>query len=219
MKKTLLTAAALLIGTGVFAQKKQFFSFGLKAGTTLSQLRGDDLSLASGTAFQFGDNSNRSWGFTGGAFLRFGRTFFFQPELLVTQKRGEFDLDRGLTNERREIDLRFSNLDVPLLFGFKIGNTLRLNAGPMVTFRLGEDGRLSQIIGPNPPGEDPLISDNALFGYQMGVGLDLGRLNLDVRYEGNLTEAFFIQTNNPARQAQFDRKSNLWQATLGFAIF
>lgn len=221
MRKIVLTAAAaLLMSTATLAQKKQFFSLGLKAGTNLSQLRGNDLALNSGTAFQFSDNSNRSWGFVGGLFMRFGRTFYFQPEFLVSQKRGEFNLyEDGVTNEEGKVDVRFSNLDVPLLFGFKIGNTLRINAGPLVTFRLGEEGRLTNAGGQTPTTDPVLLSDNAVFGYQMGLGLDLGRLNLDVRYEGNLTEAFRIETGTAAKQAQFDRKTNLWQATLGFAIF
>ena len=57
------------------------------------------------------------------------------------------------------------------------------------------------------------------YGYQAGVGVDLGRLSLDVRYEGNFTDISKIQFANATTASQFGKKSNLFQATLGLAIF
>ena len=63
------------------------------------------------------------------------------------------------------------------------------------------------------------INNRLAFGYQAGVGVDFGRVSLDVRYEGNFTEIVKVNFDNATTASQFGKKGNLFQATLGFAIF
>jgi hypothetical protein len=194
----------------VSAQDKRPFTAGLKAGINLSQLRGNDLSLSSGTAFRFADNSNRATGLVGGVFARFGQTVYLQPEVLLSQKGGRFQLN----NAQDLVDVRFTNLDVPVLIGLKVGDVLRINLGPVASVPLRDNGSLRDSF------EIYATQENAFrrttFGYQAGVGFDFDRLNLDLRYEGNFNDAFRV---NFANSAQFAGKTNLWQATLGYALF
>jgi hypothetical protein len=222
MKKTFIVVFVTLFSFSAFAQKDPFFRFGLKGGVNLSNIRGNDLSLGSGSsAFNFKDNSNRSTGFVGGVFMRFGRNFYIQPEFLFSQKGGTFNAYKdGLTNEEGKVDVRFSNFDVPVLIGGRIGKVFRINVGPVASLRLTNNGKIGDSFR-NYTGENAQdeYNNNVTFGYQAGVGLDLGRLSLDVRYEGNLNDVVSIQYGNQNTATQFGRQSNLWQATVGFSIF
>ena len=223
MKTLMIALGVLTISLTASAQYNPSFRFGIKAGANLSNINGsNDLSLNSGnTAFNFQDNSNRSSGFAGGVFFRFGRAFYIQPEILLSQKGGRFNVYKdGLKNEDGKIDLRFSNLDVPVLFGFRVARFFRVNAGPMASLNMSKNGKIKnsfdEITGENSTGE---FNNRLTFGYQAGIGLDFGRVSLDVRYEGNFNDIMKINYNNSTTAAQFGKKANLFQATLGLAIF
>lgn len=220
MKKALLVTLCILgIGFSASAQYDPAFRFGIKAGANLSNINGNDLSLGSGgNAFNFKDNSDRTLGFTGGVFFRFGRTFYLQPEIVLSQKGGKFDFDNTVNDGK--VDVRFSNLDVPLLFGVRVAKFFRINAGPMASYRLSSNGKLNDSFNEATNSESRAeFNDKLAFGYQAGVGFDFGRLSLDVRYEGNFNDIVKVNYNNATTAAQFGRKSNLFQATLGLAIF
>jgi hypothetical protein len=125
----------------------------------------------------------------------------------------------GVQNSDNKVDVRFSNLDVPVLFGVRLAKFFRINVGPMASLRLSDNGKIGDsfddITGDNSSSE---FKNRLAYGYQAGVGFDFGRLSLDVRYEGNFTELVKIDFNNSTTAAQFGKKSNLFQATLGFAI-
>jgi hypothetical protein len=220
MKKLLLIAlCAVGINYTASAQYDPAFRFGIKAGANLSNISGNDLSLGTGgNAFNFKDNSDRTLGFAGGVFFRFGKGFYVQPEVLLSQKGAKFNFDNSVNDGK--VDVRFSNLDVPLLFGVRIAKFFRINAGPMASLRLSNNGKLSDsfndVTGSNSKAE---FNDRLAFGYQAGVGFDFGRMSLDVRYEGNFNDIVKVNYNNATTASQFGKKSNLFQATLGFAIF
>lgn len=222
MKKMMIALCMLTISYAANAQYDPAFRFGIKAGANLSNINGsNDLSLSpGGNAFDFRDNDNRSLGFAGGVFFRFGKTFYIQPELLLSQKGGKFNVyEDGVLNDGK-VDVRFSNLDVPVLFGLRIAKFFRINVGPMASLRLNKNGKIGDsfddVTGENSGAE---FKNRLAFGYQAGVGLDLGRLSLDVRYEGNFTDIMKLQFKNATTASQFGKTSNLFQATLGLAIF
>ncbi|REA56762.1 hypothetical protein DSL64_25705 [Dyadobacter luteus] len=223
MKKLLFAFCALIIAHSASAQYDPAFRFGIKAGANLSNINGsNDLSLGSGgDAFNFKDNDNRSLGFAGGVFFRFGRNVYIQPEFLLSQKGGRFNVYKdGVQNSDGKVDVRFSNLDVPVLFGFRIAKLLRINVGPMASLRMSNNGKIrdsfDDVTGDNSGAE---INNRLAYGYQAGVGLDFGRLSLDVRYEGNFTDVVKVKFDNATTASQFGKKGNLFQATLGLAIF
>lgn len=222
MKNMMILLCMLTVSYAANAQYNPAVRFGIKAGANLSNINGsNDLSLSSGgNAFDFRDNDNRSLGFAGGVFFRFGKTLYIQPEILLSQKGGKFNVyEDGVLNDGK-VDVRFSNLDVPILFGLRVAKFFRVNVGPMASLRLNKNGKIGDsfddITGENSGAE---FKNRLAFGYQAGVGLDLGRLSLDVRYEGNFTDILKLQFANATTASQFGKKSNLFQATLGLAIF
>lgn len=216
MKKIITLAIVSFISVSAFAQTKGFTA-GLRLGTNLSQVRGNDLSFTSGnTVFNFRNNENRAFGFTGGIFLRFGRTVFLQPEILISQKGGKYDLITDNGNNTKTIDFRMTNLDLPLLLGVKLGNVFRINAGPIATFNIANDGRLGDAIEDARGETAERIYNKAIFGYQAGVGFDIGQLNFDVRYEGNVNDIIDVKYKNAETASKFAAKGNSFQATIGF---
>jgi len=113
----------------------------------LSQISGNDLSLSSGGKyFSFKNNDTRAYGFVGGVFMRFCKTFFIQPEILLSKKGGKFDVFEDGKANGRTVDLKLSNIDFPVLIGVKLVNVLRINSGSVATFKLSDSGNLGDSI-------------------------------------------------------------------------
>lgn len=216
----LITSLVLLLTTAISFGQNRNFKFGVKGGTNLSNLRGGDVVATDDPSVKIGNADVRLTGFVGGVFLRLGSTLFIQPELLLSQKGGAFNVYRdGLSDGKNTVNVRFTNLDLPVLVGIRIGDVLRINAGPIASLRLSENGGLRKAL--NDVGAKS-VRDNfnqAALGYQTGVGFDIGNLSLDLRYEGNVTNVMDVNTDNSNFNSQLKRKGSLWQATIGFAIF
>lgn len=221
MKKLFVVAVATLLSYGAQAQidYDPFFRLGIKAGANLSNTQGNDLGIGNGV-FNFKDNSNRAIGFVGGIFMRFGREFYVQPEFLLSQKGGKYNVyKKGVTNPDGNVDVRFSNLDIPIMLGYRFAKIARVNIGPVASFSLANSGKLSDSFNKYTNGNvKATVDNNIAVGYQVGVGVDFGRLSLDLRYEGNVNDVVNIDYNNAGTANKLNKKGNLLQATLGFAI-
>ena len=216
---------ALLPSVG-FAQ----LSFGLKIGANFSRLNtlqaktprltgpGGIPVLSGGQVVYdfFQDNSSTTTGIVGGAYVRFGRKIFIQPELLISAKGGSFDIVKsGLATQK--INVRLTTLDVPVLIGFQLG-PLRLNAGPMASLTIGTNQSLKDALNQytTQPVRDTF--KQAVFGYQAGVGISLLGIQLDARYEGNLSDLSQVGITTPGNDARFTTKTTLWQLTAGYGF-
>ena len=216
MKKILLLTLIAVSCTSLFAQQK-LFTVGLRAGVNLSQVAGNDLSLSSGGKnFSFRNNDTRAYGFVGGIFMRFGKSVFIQPEILLSQKGGKFDVFEDGKANGRKVNFNLTNLDLPVLLGVRIGNVLRINAGPVATFRLSDSGNLGDSIREYQGQSTDEIFRKVILGYQAGVGFDIGKLNIDLRYEGNVNDVVDVKFKDASTASKFAAKGNSLQATLGF---
>ena len=216
MKKILLLTLIAVSCTSLFAQQK-LFTVGLRAGVNLSQVAGNNLSLSSGGKnFSFRNNDIRAYGFVGGIFMRFGKSVFIQPEILLSQKGGKFDVFEDGKANGRKVDFNLTNLDLPVLLGVRIGNVLRINAGPVATFRLSDSGNLGDSIREYQGQSTDEIFRKVILGYQAGVGFDIGKLNIDLRYEGNVNDVVDVKFKDASTASKFAAKGNSLQATLGF---
>ena len=92
---------------------------------------------------------------------------FLRPELVYTRTTSEY-LDNT------SLDFKMSRIDVPVLVGMNLIGPLDIFAGPAFQFITDKD--LSNLSVDN-------IEDDFTVGVQIGVGLELGRLGLDLRYE------------------------------------
>ncbi len=225
---TLILAYCLLTASVSPAQSTtRKFTFGLKAGANVSQLK--DLSYQTPQLDQnglpemsggsivydfFRQNESRTTGVVGGLFARFGNRLYIQPEVLFSVKGGRFDFIRqGLVTESTSI--KIGTIDLPLLLGVRLG-PLRLNAGPMASLRV-IDGNLKGAISQYTSQPFSQTAKQVQFRYQAGIGLTLAGMQLDFRREGGFDDfkntpmvdpANTYGSTNPAR-------TTLWQLTVG----
>lgn len=203
MKKSLIFVIALMASTATYAQ---FFTVGPKVGFSSSRL-----SLEEARQVRAGHSTV---GFHAGAFTRFSVLgLYLQPELLFTQAGGEIEIRNQVTDNFDQIqELTYNKLDVPVMLGFRMGSVLRVNAGPSFSLILGQDARTEGTTE-----EVKNRYEESTVGYQIGGGLDIGKLVLDIRYEGSLSKlGDSVQLGG--RRFDTDYRNNLFSVSLGFKL-
>ena len=194
MKRILFIAVLIIAGMQGYAQ----FDLGIKVGYATSKLSTDidDITEDAKNNFQVG------------AFARLGKRFYVQPELYYGTSGGTFQL----TGTDEEQNIKFQNLSIPLLLGFKIINgekiNLRIMAGPTANFIVSKKFSGDEII----QSVEDADFKNTAWGLDAGVGVDLLFLALDVRYEWGLNDIYQPPTNDGTV------KSNVFIVSLGFKI-
>jgi len=198
MKKILIFLIVLFAALDNFGQ----FTLGPKIGYSASKLSTDfdDIKESAKSNFQ------------AGIFFRFGKKLYLQPEIYYATSGGTFKVEG--TDLQEEIKLK--NLCVPVLVGFKIINAkvinLRVMAGPVANFILDKTVDASDLI------QDPLQDSdfkNIAWGIDVGAGVDVLFLTLDLRYEFGLNNIYDPPSGTEAQSI----KSNVFIVSLGFKIF
>lgn len=231
----LITLFCCLLGATVSFGQAKGFAFGVKGGMNLSRLSmgnflttrydGNGNPYLSYNGQEVRDNIQESLdsrtGFVGGVYARFGKHLFIQPEVLVSTKGGTFDIIRNDNDmpTRQQVDVRFSNIDVPILIGLK-GGPFRINAGPMASFRIGDNQKLKDAFQQYTSGSLNDALSQAVYGYQLGAGLDILGFSIDVRREGTFTDlaTFKVNNQNASSSSTVRQKLTSWQVTLGIKI-
>ncbi|MEN2283578.1 porin family protein [Algoriphagus sp. SE2] len=197
MKKILFTIAFLSFA---FVSYSQDFSIGPKVGISQTNL---DLSKEN---FESGD---AKFGYHVGLFGRVGfGGFFLQPEVLYTQTKGKFSFDNMGSGQDEDYESTFNRLDIPVMLGFKLFNFLRLQAGPIASINMN-----SELKNAVDDVEDVDFEKSTL-GYQAGIGLDIGNMIIDAKYESSLNKL----TSNVGSFST-DQRINQWILSVGFRLF
>lgn len=180
MKKTLLVAAFALIGATAFAQSGS--GFGVKAGLSYNK-NGDLISSVSDGGQDIVEGANGKTGFHFGFWgkLDFPK-IYLRPELVYSKTKSSYDVN----GDSQDYDI--SKLDMPVLLGYKLIGPLHIFAGPAFQYTLKNDLGDLQV-------ED--VKNDFTVGLNTGVGVNLGKIGVDVRYERGFTknEAEFIDNN------------------------
>lgn len=223
MKKILLFASLTLLPALTFAQG---FQIGIKGGVNLSKLsfgdfvktgtnpNGSPTASVDGQTFRsnLSDSFDSKMGVSFGIYTRFGSNLFIQPELLYSTRSGQFGVIRNGQTETATITT--TSFDVPLLLGIK-GGPIRVVAGPVASFRINDNQSLGNALQQYTQGSLNDAWSQAYYGYQVGGGLDIGSLGLDVRYQGNISDVAQIENN----AGKFSQGMKSWQITLAYKIF
>lgn len=212
MKKLFLITAMAALAFGAHAQDVKF---GPRVGLNSSTLKVDKNSTSSSVNAQI-ESGDAKFGFQAGLFARLGIVgFYLQPEALFSSSGGEIHVQSTATsstifNETRE--LNFKRIDVPVLFGKKFGGVFRINAGPSFTYLL----KAESTVG-NTTVDIKENYKDATVGYQAGIGVDLGPLILDLKYEGNLSK-FGDQVQAGGTSVNTDQRQSMWVFAVGFSF-
>ena len=109
-----------------------------------------------------------------------------------------------------QIEKANQNLDIPVMLGLKLG-AFRIQGGPVAHMFLNSKSELDDIEGFD------LNFDEWTYGYQAGLGLDLGKLMIDVKYEGNFNK-LGDQISFDGRDYNFDDRPGKLVASLGITF-
>ena len=172
MKKTLLLATMVLFGFSAMAQSES--GFGIKGG--LNYNANGDYFQSAGDAAR---NPDRNVGYHLGIFGKVGVSrIYFRPELVYTRTKSDYDGS----------DFDMSKLDAPLLLGVNVIGPLHLFAGPSFQYILNTEFDGITI-------DD--IDNDFTVGLNIGAGVNLGKVGIDLRYERGFSdnEAVFVNNN------------------------
>jgi hypothetical protein len=170
-KSAFIAIVFALISFSLNAQKGS--SFGFKGGLNYN---------ANGDYFEsIGENSknpDRNIGYHLGIFGKIGDQLYFRPELVYTATKSDYDSNEFSMNK----------IDAPLLFGLKVLGPVSVFAGPSLQYIM--DTEFDGIDIDN-------VEDDFSVGLNFGIGINLNKIGIDLRYERgfNNNEARFINNN------------------------
>lgn len=190
----------------------QMFSWGIKGGLGINQMKVSDLTdLGSGADVYDLVTGDNVMGYHVGVQTRIKIAMLFvQPELYFNDAGGivEKVAENGV-NELMTVD--FKRIDLPVLVGVKFGPA-RLGVGPVGSYVVKESV-INDISELDP--DYTVFTNSMTWGFQAGVGIDLSKISFDARYEGSLSklgETFQVGGAN----FDLDARPSQWVFSLGF---
>ena len=243
MKKTfLLIAALLMMGSAAFAGGGFDIAIGPKVGFQTAKLSYDKAAIKDGFSNHF----------TAGIFGRvtFGR-LYVQPEVLYFKTSNIFEASvtgEGSTNllnlptgANVNLTLNQMNLQVPILVGVTILDLdlikLRAHVGPTAnfilksqtlfdqTYSIGGETQTMTTEQQNVTTDQNFDTKSIAWGAQVGLGVDVWKLTLDINYNFGLSNVF--NTLNDTTLGNYfnfgntdpaSTKQNLFMVTVGFKL-
>ena len=198
MKKLLL----IIIGIALsFQLSAQGFTFGPLIGFNSSSLTTniDTLTNEAKANFLFG------------AFIRMGKKIYIQPELVWTTKGGIL-INTDVSNLEAEMQIKMKQIEIPVLVGwrlinFGIGN-IRIMGGPAAGIVMDKTVTANDLV------KDPIPETSLkdlVWSAQLGAGVDVLFLSLDIRYEFGLSNIY-------NGSESYNMKNNLWRFSLAWTI-
>lgn len=169
-----LVISSFILGLLSFNSNAQDGSaFGIKAGLNYNA-NGDYFESISDNA----RHPDRNIGYHVGVFGKIGNRFYFRPELLYTATKSTYDSD----------DFSMTKIDAPLLVGAKIIGPISIFGGPSLQYILNTEFDGIEIND---------VKDDFSMGLNFGIGLNLNKIGIDLRYERGFSdnEAIFIDNN------------------------
>ena len=200
MKKLVLFIAALMIGLG--AQAGSPLKWGVKAGMNYHTV-GEPTNLGRDVV----DAKNRvGWHAGLQASWQVSRVFSIDPELVFS--RNSYNLIPSVGTG----GIAYLNtIDVPVILGVKLIGPLKLQGG--ININVMTD---SGVKGEDKPFR--FSASSQALGYLLGIGVDLGHINITARYNG-----FFRQSESSVAFNKLQTTDDLlkmqvstWQLGVGF---
>ncbi|MDP5158015.1 MAG: PorT family protein [Flaviramulus sp.] len=146
---------------------------GLKAGLNYNA-NGDYFESISTNA----QNPDRNIGYHFGVFGKIGDQVYFRPELVYSSTKSDYNDD----------SFSMQKLDAPLLVGLKVLGPISVFGGPSFQYILDTEFDGISINS---------IENDFTVGLNFGIGLNLNKLGIDLRYERGFSnnEATFLGNN------------------------
>jgi len=178
----LFTALTVLFSTVAFSQTAT--GFGLKGGLNYTG-NGDYFESIGSNA----DNPDMNIGYHVGIFGKIGQKVYLRPELVYTKTKSDY----------RNDSFEMSKLDAPILVGIKVLGPISVFGGPSFQYILDSE---FDNININE------IENDFSVGLNFGIGLNLKKFGIDLRYERGFSdnEASFINNNIGGVESRLDTR-------------
>ncbi|SCX97183.1 Outer membrane protein beta-barrel domain-containing protein [Nonlabens sp. Hel1_33_55] len=197
--KNVILVATLLIASFGFAQSDS--GFGIKGGLNYGSTGDFENEIENNV-----ENPDSKLGYHLGVFAKADLgPIYIRPEVIYTKLSSEYTLG----------DLEVQKLDAPILLGVNVLGPLHVFAGPSLQYILDTSFETDNVEFDLGDAEDDFT-----VGLQLGVGLNLGSLGIDVRYERgfNENEAEFINNNTSVRSGRLDTRPEQLIVALSLAL-
>ena len=170
MKRTFLGILFLVVS---FAHAQSDPGFGIKAGLNYGGT--GDITVSAENAYK---DPGSDIGYHVGVFGRAGEKLYIRPELVYTKLNSTYEDD----------DFSMQKLDLPVLVGLEVLGPLQVFAGPAFQYIL------DTVYDGITLGD---VKNDFTVGLNIGAGLALGKLGIDLRYERGFgdNEAEFLDNN------------------------
>jgi len=164
----------VLVGTLPIANA-QFVNFGIKGGINYNS--NGDLSFES---INNSLSSNEETGYHFGvlAEIKFPLFLYIRPELLYTHTESSY---QGLSNKSK---LKKDLIEAPILVGFRVFKIFRFFLGPSFQYAINTDFESNSFNKIKK-----ISSDDFTVAGQVGIGLNLGKIGVDVRWEKGFSDS------------------------------
>ena len=182
--KKLIISTALLAVISLTSNAQNGTGFGIKGGLNYNA-NGDYFESISSNA----QHPDRNIGYHLGFFGKIGDKVYFRPELVYTTTKSDYDSD----------DFKMKKLDAPMLVGFRVLGPLNVFGGPSFQYILDSDFDGISIND---------IENDFSVGLNFGIGFELEKIGIDLRYERgfNSNEGNFINNNLNGVSSRLDTR-------------
>ncbi|WP_299679316.1 porin family protein [uncultured Tenacibaculum sp.] len=192
MKKLIFTLC-LLFAAVQFSEAQ--IGFGIKGGINYNSDSFRDVSddIING-------NAESRTGFHAGVWLRFKLPmtgWYIRPELVYTSLKSEVELNTTPLTTKANYD--FQKIDIPVLLGKKFFKIAYAHIGPSFQYLI--DGDLDFDAVSN------IKADGFTVGLQLGGGIEIGKVGLDLRWERAFSDVESELISNVG-SANFDTRVN-----------
>lgn len=208
MKKLILVLIASFFLVQV--ADAQLFSWGVKGGLGFSSVKITDITgIQEGSDVYDLVTGESVMGYHLGVQTRIKIAMIYvQPELYWNAGGGTVKqvVDGGATEL---LKVKFNRIDIPVLAGVKLG-PVRLNIGPMASLVVGEESDLT-ILHPDLE----MYKNSLTWAWQGGIGVDVWKLSVDIRYEGPLSDLSSVIPDDLV-QYTYDPRPKQWLLSVGF---
>nr|CAI78714.1 hypothetical protein [uncultured Flavobacteriaceae bacterium] len=170
--------------------------FGIKAGLNYNA-NGDYFESISSNA----QNPDRNIGYHIGLYDKIGDKLYFKPELVYTSTKSDYDSDT----------FKMQKIDAPLLIGLNVLGPVSVFAGPSFQYILDSEFGGISIND---------IENDFSVGLNFGIGLNLKKIGLDLRYERGFSsnEATFVGSTGSIEPSRIDTRPNQLILGLSFTL-
>lgn len=205
MKKLLLL---LFIATAALPARAQFFQLGMRGGVSSYNVGYQNMTNANNASIASSSGLGTHLGF-------YSRIqvlgFYIQPELLYTRTSSQITTTEG--GSKSTSGLRFQRIDLPVLVGKKFLGLFRTNAGPVFSSLINAD-----LTEGNIKSNVTYAYLYNTVGFQVGIGVDIWKLVLDLKYEGSLSK-FGDNISTSGQKFVTDARPSQWLLSIGYQVF